>query len=190
MSNVFIKLQSVRCDLQKTEMKKTGFNKFNQFAYWENADFLPTVNELCLKHGITPIIVFTKEEATMTIYNHDDKEDNVVFKIPFVVPQLKGSNTAQMLGSAQTYFTKYLYINAFTLAESDGLDCLSEEDRTEISKSNTNKTDNEKEDKIAIIKMRAKNNKELIIEAMKNAKVSKLEDLSVGVLDELVKALK
>ena len=70
------------------------------------------------------------------------------------------------------------------------MDCLSEEDRTEIPKSNTNKVDNEKEDKIAIIKMKAKNNKELIIETMKNAKVSRLEDLSVEILNELVKNMK
>jgi hypothetical protein len=38
--------------------------------------------------------------------------------------------------------------------------------------------------------MKAKNNKDLIIETMKNAKVSRLEDLSVEILNELVKNMK
>jgi hypothetical protein len=74
---------------------------------------------------------------------------------------------------------------AFEISDADGIDCL--DAKNEVPEP---KVDNEKEDKIAIIKMKAKNNKDLIIETMKNAKVSRLEDLSVEILNELVKNMK
>jgi hypothetical protein len=98
---------------------------------------------------------------------------------------MKSAINIQKLGSSITYIKRYLYMLAFEISDADGIDCL--DAKNEVPEP---KVDNEKEDKIAIIKMKAKNNKDLIIETMKNAKVSRLEDLSVEILNELVKNMK
>ena len=182
---VLKRLQMVRNELQKKELKQSGKNGFSNYSYFQISDFINYVTTLSNEHGITPILTFSKEVATLTIYNSDDKEDFIVFETPFILAEMKSAINIQKLGSSITYIKRYLYMLAFEISDADGIDCL--DAKNEIPEP---KTDNEKEDKIAIIKMRAKNNKELIIEAMKNAKVSKLEDLSASVLDELVKALK
>lgn len=126
---VFEKLQNVRTDLQKVEMKKSGHNSFSKYDYFELPDFLPTIQDLCKTHGITPVITFTKEEAKLTIYNHEDKTDVIELTSPFVVCELKGANKIQCLGSSFTYLRRYLYMTAFEISESDGIDGLSENDR-------------------------------------------------------------
>lgn len=181
---VLKRLQMVRNELQKKELKQSGKNGFSNYSYFQISDFINYVTTLSNEHGITPILTFSKEVATLTIYNSDDKEDFIVFETPFILAEMKSAINIQKLGSSITYIKRYLYMLAFEISDADAIDCLDAKNEVPEPK------DNEKEDKIAIIKMRAKNNKELIIEAMKNAKVSKLEDLSVGVLDELVKVLK
>lgn len=179
------RLQAVRNELQKENLKQSGKNGFSGFTYFQLSDFINHVTSLCDSHGITPVLSFGKELVTLTIYNSDDKEDFIIFECPFVLAEMKSAINIQRLGSSLTYYKRYLYMLAFEVSDADGIDCL--DAKNEIPEP---KKDDEKEDKLAIIKMRAKNNKELIIETMKNAKVSRLDDLSASVLDELVKALK
>ena len=182
---VLKRLQTVRNELQKKELKQSGKNGFSNYSYFQISDFINYVTTLSNEHGITPILTFSKEVATLTIYNSDDKEDFIVFETPFILAEMKSAINIQKLGSSITYIKRYLYMLAFEISDADGIDCL--DAKNEIPEP---KVDNEKEDKIAIIKMKAKNNKELIIETMKNAKVSRLDDLSVDVLNELVKNMK
>ena len=103
IKNVFERLQMVRVELQQVEMKKSGKNTFSKYDYFELADFLPQVNELCNKHRITPVVIFNEKEAKLTVYNQDDKDDYIEFTSPFLVCELKGSNRLQALGSAHSY---------------------------------------------------------------------------------------
>ena len=50
--NVFEKLQLCRVELQKSNLKKSGKNKFAGFEYFELGDFLPKVNELFNDHKL------------------------------------------------------------------------------------------------------------------------------------------
>ena len=111
---------------------------------------MPLVNELCSKHHITPIVTFTTQEAKLTIYNQDDRNDFVEFTSPFVICELKGSNKIQALGSSHTYLRRYLYLTAFEIVESDGIDGLSVEDRKEVEQ--VKQEDDKKEKLIKEIK--------------------------------------
>ena len=184
--NVYEKLQKVRYEMAKIELPKSGFNKFGNFKYYELQDICPTIDSLFSENKITYVINFYQTEAKLTVINIEQPEETIDFVTPIAWAELKGGQRITNIGATHTFCRRYLFLLALNITEGDVLDSLSPEQR-EVPEP---KVDNEKEDKIAIIKMRAKNNKELIIEAMKNAKVSKLEDLSVGVLDELVKALK
>lgn len=49
--NIYAKLQNARVELQKRKIKKTGYNKYAGFRYYELSDFLPNVNEIFQKLG-------------------------------------------------------------------------------------------------------------------------------------------
>ncbi|WP_297420527.1 ERF family protein [Clostridium sp.] len=125
--NVLEKLQKVRTDLQEIDLKKTGKNSHSNYSYFELKDFLPSVAKLCDKHGINPIFNITREIATLLIYDCDDIEKFISFDMPIEITDLRGCNAIQSIGGALTYAKRYLYMNAFEIAEADATELEGDE---------------------------------------------------------------
>ena len=186
IKNVFERLQLVRVELQQVEMKKSGKNTFSKYDYFELADFLPQVNELCNKHRITPVVIFNEKEAKLTVYNQDDKDDYIEFTSPFLVCELKGSNRLQALGSAQSYLRRYLYLTACEIIESDGIDGLPEEARKEVPQVD------ETQQKLLAAIMKQKDNQDLqqkLREEMKTHQAKSIKELSTESLTNILKVV-
>lgn len=120
--NIFEKLQKVRVELSKSDLKKTGNNKFAGYKYYELGDFLPQAMELMEKNKLSSHVSFTEELATLTIVNMEKSDETVVFTSPMKEANLKGCHPVQNLGAVQTYQRRYLYTMAFEIVESDALD--------------------------------------------------------------------
>lgn len=120
--NIFEKLQRCRTDLQRTEMKKSGLNKFAGYSYFELADFLPKINELFGDIGLCGIVKYGKEMATLDIVNTEKPEETIQFTSPMSTAALKGCHEVQNLGAVETYIRRYLYTTALEITESDALD--------------------------------------------------------------------
>jgi hypothetical protein len=125
--NIYQKLQKSRVELQKSSMKKTGKNKFSNYEYFELGDFLPRINELMDKYGLTAIFLFEKEEATLILIDTDKPDDNIKFSSPVAMAQLKGCHDVQNIGATQTYMRRYLYVMAFEIAEHDTVETSEKE---------------------------------------------------------------
>jgi hypothetical protein len=125
--NIYQKLQKSRVELQNSKMKKTGKNKFSNYEYFELGDFLPRINELMDKHGLTAIFLFEREEATLTLIDTDKPDDNIKFSSPVAMAQLKGCHDVQNIGATQTYMRRYLYVMAFEIAEHDTVETSEKE---------------------------------------------------------------
>lgn len=127
---------SIRCKLQESNLKKSGVNKFQGFNYFELSDFLPTLNKLMMEEGVNDL--FTIEDGYSTLKLMKGDEVNI-YKIPFFkfdtplnsksVPSMQD---IQYLGGLNTYYKRYLYINAFGITDGDIIDGM---DQNEISKS-------------------------------------------------------
>lgn len=118
----------IRCELQKKNLKKSGKNKFAGFEYFELADFLPTLNELMLAEEIND--VFTIADGYATLKLQKDDEENV-YQIPFVqfpTPLNKqgmpSMQDIQYLGALNTYYKRYLYLNAFGITDGEIIDAM------------------------------------------------------------------
>jgi hypothetical protein len=123
MSNVFKKLQDARVRLQKTELSKSGRNKFAGYEYFELGDFIPAVQQICNDVGLCGVINYTQTTATLSI--HDTDGDGViVFESPMSTAALKGCHEVQNLGAVQSYLRRYLWMTAFEIVEHDGLDAV------------------------------------------------------------------
>lgn len=118
---VFSKLQAVRVELQKQNMKKSGQNKFAGYSYFELGDFLPIANELFYRFGLCSIVSFTKEEASLRVICPEDGSE-ITFTSPMADANLKGTHPIQNLGAVQTYQRRYLYMVALEIVEHDALD--------------------------------------------------------------------
>ena len=132
------KLVNARILLQNAKLEKSGLNKFAGFKYFELADFLPTINNICHEVGMCGTISFTPELATLTLTDIDDST-SVQFTCPTIEVSLKGCIPVQGLGAMQTYIRRYLWVNAFEITEHDAIDATSGKEKSGVHKP----TDNE-----------------------------------------------
>jgi len=127
--SIYRKLQEARIQLQRTKLTKSGKNKFAGYEYFELADFLPEIQEICLKVGLCGTVSFTPDTAYLTFHDIDAAEPNVAtsfttFTSPMSSAQLKGCHEVQNLGAVQTYLRRYLWTMAFEICEHDSLDAV------------------------------------------------------------------
>lgn len=186
--NIYEKLQTIRCLLQKENFKKSGNNKFAGYEYFELGDFLPRINEAMLAHKITSNISFGTDLAILTIIDIDKPEDKITFTSPMSEAALRGCHPVQNLGAVQTYLRRYLYMTAFEIVEHDALDgTTGKEEKKEQSKASI--TDAQIKRAYAIAK--ESNLGEDAIKTWIKGKYNKesLKNLSVKEYEALVEAL-
>ena len=154
MEGVKTKLQVARVMLQKENLAKTGKNDFAHFDFFQLEDFLPKVNEIFAKLGlyaefsISPVTIdyeetilkdaegnqkviarkpIIKEMATLDIYDVQKENDMVSYEME-VAPVQIGNNTKQNIyqaaGGRNTYYKRYLYMNALEIVEKDESDAV------------------------------------------------------------------
>lgn len=120
--NVYQRLQNARVELQKMNIKKSGENKYSGFKYFELKDFIPPLNEIFNKAGLSSNFSITDNIANLFIVNVDKPEENILFTSPIAEAPLKGCTPIQSVGAVHTYMKRYLYLNALEITEDDILD--------------------------------------------------------------------
>jgi hypothetical protein len=140
MSNIYEKIQSVRVELQKLNLQKTGKNQ--SFKYYELKDFLPEVMELFQKHKLFSNISFGQQFATLTLINTEKTDERETWTSTIAEAKTRCSSPIQDLGAMQTYLRRYLYMNALEIVEDDMLDGNSgKKDNAEAPKKAANKSE-------------------------------------------------
>jgi hypothetical protein len=124
---VYRKLQAARHELSKTNLKKTGHNKFGGWHYYELGDFMPTVHKLFDAVGLCGVVTFG-EMAMLTIYDTEDGS-SVQFFSPIVYAENSKGQAIQVLGSTHTYLRRYLWLLAMEITESDQIDSQQQEEK-------------------------------------------------------------
>lgn len=119
---------SIRVKLQNSTLKKSGLNKFAGFDYFELSDFLPRLNELMLEEKVNDLFTIESDKATLTLIKGEERQ---TYSIPFIVFDTpinskgqKSMQDIQYLGALNTYYKRYLYLNAFGITDGDVIDAL------------------------------------------------------------------
>jgi hypothetical protein len=120
--NVYQKLNEARTMFHTSKLKKSGHNKFANYYYFELGDFIIPALGIFSEVGLTSVISFGNESATMTIINNDQPEERIVISSPMSTAALKGCHEVQNLGAVQTYIRRYLWVAALEIVEHDALD--------------------------------------------------------------------
>lgn len=178
---------SIRVKLQNSKLKKSGNNKFAGFDYFELADFLPRLNELMLEEGINDLFTIDGDEVTLTLLKGEEEQ---TYKMPFIkfnVPLNKNGQPSmqeiQYLGALNTYYKRYLYLNAFGITDGEVIDSMNNEELKEEKKT----TPEKKEVKASTKQIELIQSLVSDIPAMLNYyKVEKIEDLSIQQASEII----
>jgi hypothetical protein len=119
--SVYKKLQEARILLQNTKLNKSGKNKFAGYEYFELADFLPAIQNICQDIGLCGVVSFDHNMAYLQINDTDDGT-SIMFTSPMSSAALKGCHDVQNLGATISYLRRYLWVNCFEICEHDALD--------------------------------------------------------------------
>ena len=120
--NVYQKLNEARAKFHKKALKKSGFNKFAGYHYFELGDFVLPALEIFNEVGLTSVIRFGMDQAIMEVVNTENPSEKITFASPMSEANLKGCHPVQNLGAVQTYISRYLWTQALHLIEHDALD--------------------------------------------------------------------
>lgn len=128
---------SIRVKLQNTQIEKSGKSNYGGFKYFELKDFLPALNELMEKENVNDTFTIENGNATLTLIKADERQS---YTIPFIMFETpindrgkKQMQDIQYLGALNTYYKRYLYINAFGITDGDIIDNLNLNEETVIN---------------------------------------------------------
>lgn len=122
--NIYEKLNEARIKIAEKGLSKTGANTFAGFKYFELSEILPVVNKVNNELKIFSAFSFNRDTATLEIVNAEKPDEKVTFSFAYSPDgaTLKACHKIQNEGAVQTYVKRYLYQNAYEIAEADELD--------------------------------------------------------------------
>ncbi len=123
--SVYEKIQKIKAELLKCNLKKSGKNTFAGFDYYELPDIMPDIIRLCDKYKICTVINFFENHAELQAVDFEKPEEKIVIQCPVAELQIHGANAIQALGGVQTYVRRYLFMAMFDITENDQFDAVS-----------------------------------------------------------------
>lgn len=191
--NLFTKLQNVRVELQKRNLTKSGKNKFSDYNYFELSDFMPAINELCLKYHIFTYEDINSNIARITAVDCDNPEVTFTLTMDTAEVDMKGMNKVQGIGSQNTYFRRYLNMSLFEISESDIIDAGVEQGEKSKGKKDNKSTDNDKKTQMKTLctSLSANGHKQEVMDTlMKLANVKNPNSITdENIMDQVIKEL-
>lgn len=120
---VYALLNKARAEFHALKLTKTGHNKFAGYKYFELADFLVPALSVFNNNGLTAIVSFTAETASMRVVAIEDGSE-VTITSPMGSAALKGCHEVQNIGAVETYQRRYLWVAALEIVEHDAIDSV------------------------------------------------------------------
>jgi hypothetical protein len=108
-------------------LKKKGKNTFSKYDYYTPDQVSELVIGACHEVKLFPKFDLKRNElgivGTLSIYDIEAKDERgespVVFEMASDIPSIKATNVSQQLGGAMTYTKRYLFMNAFDIADNN-----------------------------------------------------------------------
>ena len=134
----------IRVKLQNSKIKKSGKNKSTGFEYFELADFLPILNELMLDEKVNDRFYIKDNYASLELQKGNETNTYTMPFVLFDTPlnfkkdkngnfmkdcngnylKVKSMQDIQYLGALNTYYKRYLYLNAFGITDGEIIDSM------------------------------------------------------------------
>lgn len=121
MENVLKKLALAKQAIKATKMKKAGYNKYSEYAYFTPDQVEQLVFDACQEQSL--LIKFDLkrsdigETGYLTVFDLENPNEVIVFEMATAIPAIKATNVAQQLGGCVTYTERYLKQSAFGIVD-------------------------------------------------------------------------
>lgn len=128
--NIYEKIMTARLEFLNSNPTKTGYNKFQNFKYFELVDIVPIATKICCKLGLYTHINIADGKAEMFVANTESSNINesVVYQIDApMVREDKFNTMLQDTGRAETYLRRYLYMLFLDITENDSVDAADQQ---------------------------------------------------------------
>lgn len=121
--NLLKKIMQARKKFKDKGIKKSGYNHFQNFAYYELKDIIPDAIEICIELNLATLFTYEDDYYKLKVYDLDNKEVTE-FRMPGKEYKNEGNinNQLQNLGKIQTYIRRYLYLQFLDITENDVVD--------------------------------------------------------------------
>jgi len=114
-----LKLQELRVKVLEASPKKTGYNSYGKYNYFQLDDFLPTVNKLMGELGMwSQFSIEYRGEIEYAILKICDGTSEIPFVLPTAEPNFS-QNPVQNQGGKNTYMKRFCWMNCLELTEND-----------------------------------------------------------------------
>lgn len=129
--NIYGKIAAIKKRLTEIKIAKSGLNNYSNFRYYELTDFLTHIISLNNELGVDDTITISRidDKATIRLTNVDDANDFKEVSIPYTDAEMLGKggtpstiDAIQRTGATVTYIRRYLYVTAYDIKDSDGID--------------------------------------------------------------------
>lgn len=198
----------IRVKLQNAKLKKSGKNKSTGFEYFELADFLPKLNELMLDEKVNDRFYIKDNYASLELQKGNETNTYTMPFVLFDTPlnfkkdkngnfvkdcngnylKVKSMQDIQYLGALNTYYKRYLYLNAFGITDGEIIDSMDNSELEDNKK--VVKTKEELKIQKSQIEIISRFYKEENLEKLlKNNNLKKLEDMSLVKASEICREL-
>lgn len=122
--NIYLKIAELRSKIKNSSLRKSGFNKFANFDYYELGDFLPLTIDFEKELGLLSMFSCNSERADLIVVNCENTNEKVIFTTHVKEADMKGVIEIQKAGAENTYAKRYVYLNYLNLTEPDQVDRL------------------------------------------------------------------
>ena len=184
----------IRVELQNSKIKKSGKNRFAGFEYFELADFLPKLNELMLEYKVNDRYTIDNDLAKLELIKGEERQEYTMPFVIFPTPLNKNGTPSmqdiQYLGALNTYYKRYLYLNAFGITDGEVIDSM---DSANLQKGITIKASGNIEkktlellSKMSELELDTNSDRE---EILKYYKVESNQDMTLEQLEDCIKTL-
>jgi len=119
--NIYTRLNAARMEFHMLQLKKTGFNSFSKYNYFELGDFLLPALHTLANHGLCAVVSFTETLATLTL-TEVDSGTSIPITSPMGSADLKGCHVVQNIGAVETYQRRYLWVALLEIVEHDAVE--------------------------------------------------------------------
>jgi hypothetical protein len=117
------KLAELRAHIAGLGLKKSGWNEYSKYAFYELGDFLPQTLIKMAELELIGLTNFTRDDY-IELAISDTKSDapSINFYIEKTTADIQGAQRIQNIGGEHHFFRRYLWMDALELSETDVID--------------------------------------------------------------------
>lgn len=120
--NIYQKVQNIRNEIAKSDIKRSSKNTDKGFTYLELPDYLPLINKLGAEQGIMTHFEMTADMGTLKIFNTDNPSECLTWTLPVADLQMNDAEGIQVMKGKTTYMRRTLFEVAFEISVKDTVD--------------------------------------------------------------------